>query len=76
MARKFKDRSGAPWVVERYHGTPDLVFRPVEGAQAEELTVPAPGHNKDPYELSDEELQRLLERAQPRYRKPKRPPPF
>ena len=76
MARKFTDRTGTAWIVEREHGRTELVFRPAHGAQAEERTVPLPGHTQDPYELSESELQRFLDRSNLRYRKPKGPPPF
>ena len=78
MARKFTDRSGRGWVVEREHGRHELVFRPVHGEQGDEQVVPLPSHShsQDPYELSDAELQRLMDRARPRYRKPKGPSPF
>ncbi|UCF18222.1 MAG: hypothetical protein JSU87_09670 [Gemmatimonadota bacterium] len=78
MARKFTDRSGTAWVVEREHGRHELVFRPVHGEQGDEKVAPLPSHshNQDPYELSDSELQRFLDRATPRYRKPKGPTPF
>ena len=78
MARKFKDRSGTPWTVEREHGRSELVFREVHGEQGEERVAPLPSHThtQDPYELSDAELQRMLDRSTPRYQKPKKPPPF
>lgn len=78
MARKFTDRSGQPWLAEREHGRHEIVFRPVHGSQGDELVAPLPTHrhSQDPYELSDSELQRLLDQARPRYEKPKGPPPF
>lgn len=78
MARKFKDRSGQAWTVEREHGRSELVFRPIHAEQGDErvAALPGHGHTQDPYELADSELQRLLDRARPRYRKPKGPPPF
>ncbi len=78
MARKFTDRSGQPWVVEREHGRSELVFRPVHGEPGEERVAPLPSHKhtQDPYEFSDSELQRMLDQSRPRYRKPKGPAPF
>ena len=78
MARKFKDRSGQAWVVEREHGRHEIVFRPAMGAQGDERVAPLPthGHSQDPYELADSELQRLLDKARSRYTKPKGPAPF
>lgn len=78
MARKFTDRSGQPWIAEREHGRSEIVFRPVDGSPSDERVAPLPSqrHTQDPYELSDSELQRLLDRSRPRYRKPKGPAPF
>lgn len=78
MARKFKDRSGRDWTVEREHGRSELVFKPANGSPGDELVAPLPGHGhtQDPYELADAELQRMLDKARPRYGKPKGPPPF
>jgi hypothetical protein len=78
MARKFTDRSGQAWIVEREHGRHELVFRPVDGAQGDERVAPLPSHRhtQDPYELSDSELQRYLDQAGSRYHKPKGPAPF
>lgn len=78
MARKFTDRSGQSWTVEREHGRQELVFRPVHGKQSDERTAPLPSHRhtQDPYELSQAELQRMLDGSKPRYRRPRDPPPF
>ena len=76
MSRKFNDDNGTAWIVERPHASPELVFRPVEGSQRDERVIQLPGHTQDPYELSDQELIRLLGRARPRYSGPKRPSPF
>jgi hypothetical protein len=78
MARKFTDQSGHAWEAEREHGRSEIVFRPVHGSQDEERVAPLPthSHSQDPYELSDYELQRLLERSRPRFKKPKGPSPF
>jgi hypothetical protein len=78
MARKFTDRSGQAWIVEREHGRHELIFRPVQGGAGGERVAPLPthGHTQDPYELSDSELQRYLDRAGDRYQKPKGPAPF
>lgn len=78
MARKFTDRTGQAWVVEREHGRHELVFRPAHGQQGEERTAPLPTHGatQDPYELSDSQLQRYLDQSRSRYQKPKGPSPF
>lgn len=76
MGRKFTDRTGTAWDVDREQGRRHLIFRPVDQESSKERTVAAPGHTDDPFELSDGELQRLLDRSRPRYRKPQGPPPF
>ncbi len=76
MSRKFKDRDGTPWIVERPHASRELIFRPLEGESRDERVAPLPSHTNDPYELSDEELQRILARSRPRFRGPTRPSPF
>jgi hypothetical protein len=78
MARKFTDRSGQPWIVEREHGRSELVFRPVHGESGEERVVPLPSHkhSQDPYEFRDSELQRFLDQSGSRFKKPKGPAPF
>ena len=77
MARKFTDRSGQAWIVEREHGRHELVFRPANRSGDERVApLPTHGHTQDPYELSDAELQRYLDGAGPRYKKPKGPAPF
>jgi len=50
-------------------------FSPVEGNPGPGRLGEPPGYEADPYELSVEELQRLLDAARPR-RKPSRPSPF
>jgi hypothetical protein len=78
MARTFKDRTGQAWIVDREHGRNELVFRPAHGSQGEERVAPLPthGHTQDPYEFADSELQRLFDKARPRYKGPKGPSPF
>ena len=58
--RKFVDRDGRPWHVQ---DATDSVwtFVPQPGNSADRTTVPAPGYDKDPFELSNEELQKLLD---------------
>lgn len=74
MARRtFADRSGERW--EIVPGRSEWEFNPVEGNPGTGRIGAAPGYETDPYELSVEELQRLLDAAQPRYR-PSRPSPF
>ncbi|HKI95567.1 MAG TPA: hypothetical protein VJ992_09780 [Gemmatimonadales bacterium] len=57
--RKFTDRDGHQWEVhDRTRSEWELV--PVGGNPNRELRVEAPGYEADPFELSEEELQRLL----------------
>lgn len=76
MGRKFEDRTGQAWDVERSpQSKREWIFRPVEGSERDERTAPAPTHQDDPFEVSDAEMQRLFEKSRPRYRPRKEPPP-
>jgi hypothetical protein len=75
MARRvFVDRSGQRWEIE-VRSRSEWVFNPVEGNPGPGRIAVPPGHEADPYELSIEELQRLLDAATPR-RKPTGKSPF
>ena len=56
--RRFTDRNGRSWEV-RDRAASEWEFHPVEGGAA--VRVRAPGYDKDPFELSNEELQKLLD---------------
>ena len=72
--RLFTDAAGNRWEV-RARGRSEWEFEPVEGNPGPaRLGAPA-SYEADPYELSVEELQRLLEAAAPR-RPPKTKSPF
>jgi hypothetical protein len=58
--RKFIDRDGNSWEV-RDRTRSEWDFEPVPGNPERTRSVPAPGYEKDPFELSIEELQRLLD---------------
>jgi len=74
MARRtFADRSGNRWEV--IPGRSEWSFDPVEGNPGPGRLGAAPGYETDPYELSVEELQRLLDAARPRGPS-SRPSPF
>lgn len=62
--RRFVDREGCGWDVKD-RSDYEWVFEPEPGNAAGAVTVPAPGHQKDPFELSIEELQRMLDAAGP-----------
>ena len=58
--RKFVDSAGNAWEI-RDQSRSEWVFLPVSGNPNSRRTVSAPGYEKDPYELSDQELQTLLD---------------
>ena len=60
--RKFIDRSGCAWSV-RERSRWEWHFEPEGGNPGPTRVVRAPGHQDDPFELSNDELQRLLDSA-------------
>ncbi len=72
--RVFADRAGERWEI-RVRSRSEWEFEPVEGNPGPARLVAPPGYESDPYELSVEELQRLLGAAAPR-RNPKGKSPF
>ncbi len=60
--RRFMDRDGNDWEVQDSSGS-EWRLLPVSGNQKPQVTVRAPGYENDPFELSSEELQRLLDAA-------------
>ena len=73
--RKFRDGSGAGWEV-RDESRSRWVFEPMPGNAGDRQAVSPPGYTDDPYEMSDQELQRLLDRARPSGSGPRMPSPF
>jgi hypothetical protein len=72
--RRFEDRDGKKWeVLDRSFS--QWEFRPVEGNTGDVRRARAPGYEKDPFELSVEELQRLLDSA-PASSRPTKKSPF
>ncbi len=61
--RRLIDRDGEAWDVKDMS---DSVWRfePVGGSPADPVDSRAPGYQKDPFELSQDELQRLLDEGQ------------
>ncbi len=57
--RKFVDNAGNAWEIRNQSS--EWVFLPVSGNLNSQRTVSAPGYEQDPYELSDQELQKLLD---------------
>lgn len=60
--RTFTDRDGIEWQI-RPRTKSDWDFEPIGNNPGRARTAPSPGYEKDPYELSKEELQRLLDQA-------------
>ena len=60
--RRFVDREKCEWEI-RPAGRGEWEFSPVGENPGRPRTVPSPGYEKDPYELSKEELQKLLDAA-------------
>lgn len=71
--RRFAGRDGRRWEV-RVRSKTEWEFEPVEGNAGPTLTVAPPGYEADPFELSVEELQRLLESAQAPRTRPRASP--
>ena len=62
--RKFKDRAGNVWQIKD-ESLNRWVFDPVPGNPSGPLTVTPPGYTDDPFEMSEAELQRLIDGARP-----------
>lgn len=62
--RRFVDRAGQRWEV-RVRSKSEWLFEPVEGNPGPARGAQPPGYERDPFELSIEELQRLLDSAPP-----------
>ncbi|MFQ5890457.1 MAG: hypothetical protein ACE5JR_10450 [Gemmatimonadota bacterium] len=60
--RKFVDREGSSWEV-RPVSDREWRFEPLPGNRKPRVSVRAPGYERDPFELSVQELQRLLDGA-------------
>jgi hypothetical protein len=60
--RRFTDRAGVTWEVQD-HSPSEWALYPVSTPGQPAVRVAAPGYERDPFELSVEELQRLLDRA-------------
>ena len=60
--RRFVDRDGLRWEV-RVRGRSEWLFEPVEDNPERARSARPPGYERDPFELSVEELQKLLDSA-------------
>ena len=72
--RRFRDRDGHNWEV-RVRTKDEWELSPVADNPGRLRTVRAPGYERDPFELSLEELQRLLDGGTPSQGRG-RPSPF
>lgn len=72
--RRFADRDGRRWEV-RVRGRSEWRFEPVEDNPGPARTATPPGYETDPFELSVEELQKVLDAARAS-RGPSGPSPF
>ncbi len=72
--RRFVDREGRTWEV-RASSRSEWEFEPLGDKPELPRIVKAPGYERDPFELSIEELQRLLDSTPPPRRRSK-PSPF
>lgn len=73
--REFVDRAGNAWSV-RPRSRWEWHFEPRPGSAEPARVAKAPGYQDDPFELSQEELQRLLDASKPRRSSTDRPSPF
>lgn len=60
--RKFTDRNGQPWEV-RDRSSAEWILEPILENPARPRRVKPPSYELDPFELTDQELQRLLDSA-------------
>lgn len=71
--RRFADRAGKRWdVVVRSRS--EWVYEPVEDNPGPARAGAPPGYETDPFELSVEELQHLLDQARAPQARPKKSP--
>lgn len=71
--RRFTDRDGRRWDV-RVQGRREWTFEPVDDNPGPRRSVQPLSYEADPFELSVEELQRVLDGAPPPRATPKKSP--
>ncbi len=72
--RKFTDRDGRSWEI-RDRSRSEWRVEPLPGNPGGRTAVSPPGYDNDPFELSNEELQGLLDATGgPTQRRPKKSP--
>lgn len=62
--RKFQDRNGNGWEV-RTESRQRWRFEPLRGSDEKPRMVTPPLYAEDPFELSEQELQKMLDEARP-----------
>ncbi len=73
--RAFTDRQGNRWQV-RPQARREWHFEPLPGNPETRRVAVPPGYQEDPFELSDQEIQRVLDSARPAGAGSGRPSPF
>lgn len=73
--RKFEDHQGRGWEV-RPRGRHQWRLEPLPGNDEMPRLVTPPGYTDDPFELSQKELQRMLDGGRPSQGKSRPPSPF
>lgn len=73
--RKFKDATGGLWQV-KIRSRHEWLLEPLPGNPDAPRTVEPPLYAEDPFELSEQELQRILAGAGEGSPRPARPSPF
>lgn len=71
--RRFTDGAGRRWDV-RVQGRTEWIFEPVDDNPGPRRSTRPPSYEADPFELSVEELQRVLDGAPAPTAKPKQSP--
>ena len=62
--RRFDDKQGRAWEI-RPRSRSEWHFEPLPGNPESRRTVRPPGYEEDPFELTDQELERLLGSTRP-----------
>jgi hypothetical protein len=71
--RTFTDRDKQQWEI-RDVSRLEWEFSPTGDNQQRARSIPPPGYEQDPYELSQEELQRLLDASTPQATRSRKSP--